>query len=222
MVFEVFEDREYDTRGFAMRRGHRSRLLPAQVGRNKFKISTSSGRDIARCGMCRPGRHHGAGGAKAYKKVNPDARAQWQRVLGEARHAELAGSGALEPESDQLARHQLSARRPSYEAWRQFASRPSASPLPAPALGDFIQCPGPAGPARKASDGPDSADERCQVAGPSEIPLLRKCGCGTGRCGGLDRRRQRRRQERICLMATPLASPPSPKSSKSESEWQLL
>eukprot|EP00448_Togula_jolla_P004513 CAMPEP_0170620810 /NCGR_PEP_ID=MMETSP0224-20130122/28262_1 /TAXON_ID=285029 /ORGANISM="Togula jolla, Strain CCCM 725" /LENGTH=198 /DNA_ID=CAMNT_0010947019 /DNA_START=70 /DNA_END=667 /DNA_ORIENTATION=+ len=103
MVFEVFEDREYDTRGFAMRRGHRSRLLPAQVGRNKFKISTSSGRDIARCGMCRPGRHHGAGGAKAYKKVNPDARAQWQRVLGEARHAELAGSGALEPESDQLA-----------------------------------------------------------------------------------------------------------------------
>eukprot|EP00746_Dinoflagellata_sp_MGD_P160587 gnl/MRDRNA2_/MRDRNA2_87425_c0_seq1.p1 gnl/MRDRNA2_/MRDRNA2_87425_c0~~gnl/MRDRNA2_/MRDRNA2_87425_c0_seq1.p1 ORF type:complete len:173 (-),score=21.64 gnl/MRDRNA2_/MRDRNA2_87425_c0_seq1:175-693(-) len=46
---------------------------------------------IARCGMCKPGRYHRAGGAKALKKVSGrnGTRSEWMVVLNDARTAGL-------------------------------------------------------------------------------------------------------------------------------------
>lgn len=89
-----------DRRGFAMRRGHRDRVVhsekatgrPGEVlpGRSSFKRRAGGHRDVVRCSMCKPGRHHGAGGAKSLKKVKGSkARAAWLDVMAEVRRAEL-------------------------------------------------------------------------------------------------------------------------------------
>lgn len=88
---EDWEVREM--RGYAMRRGHRRRLLkPTFVGRNAFKRKAGGQRDVLRCSMCKPGRYHGPGGAKALKKLSSSnsrgQRALWSEVLHEARNSE--------------------------------------------------------------------------------------------------------------------------------------
>lgn len=114
---EEWEVREL--RGFAMRRGRKGRILrmarakaarqlrgapprqPGQEssilvmpGRNLFSRRAGNNHHVARCGMCHPGRHHGAGGKKASKKCSSalgDARERWLDVVHEARDAEKAG-----------------------------------------------------------------------------------------------------------------------------------
>merc|ERR1712008_512004 len=72
-----------DTRGFAMRRGHRGRVVhhcraePALPGRCSFKRRAGGHRDVYRCGMCKPGRHHGPGGAKSLKNASSSACVEW-------------------------------------------------------------------------------------------------------------------------------------------------
>eukprot|EP00930_Biecheleria_cincta_P008293 TRINITY_DN109708_c0_g1_i1.p1 TRINITY_DN109708_c0_g1~~TRINITY_DN109708_c0_g1_i1.p1 ORF type:complete len:272 (+),score=35.97 TRINITY_DN109708_c0_g1_i1:59-817(+) len=82
-------------RGFAMRRGHRGRVVhsseghspEAMPGRSSFKRRAGGHRDVLRCSMCKPGRHHGAGGAKALKKVKgSQTRQRWLTLLDELHH----------------------------------------------------------------------------------------------------------------------------------------
>merc|ERR1719313_2848447 len=46
---------------------------------------------VARCGMCKPGRYHRAGGAKAFKKISSrnGSRSAWMLILNDARTARL-------------------------------------------------------------------------------------------------------------------------------------
>lgn len=107
-----------ETRGFAMRRGHKGKILrmararaakqlrgvaAAQLslessmavmpGRNLFSRRAGNFHHVERCGWCHPGRHHGAGGKKSSKKsTNGDARLKWLEVVREARDAEKAAA----------------------------------------------------------------------------------------------------------------------------------
>lgn len=91
---EEWEMRE--TRGFVMRKGYCKRLerrrrpdAPKETcGRNSFSRRAGGHRDVLRCGMCKPGRHHGDGGAKALKKVRGGERTAWLAVVDEARLGE--------------------------------------------------------------------------------------------------------------------------------------
>lgn len=84
-------------RGFAMRRGHRERVVhsmeghsqEALPGRSSFKRRAGGHRDVLRCSMCKPGRHHGPGGAKALKKVKgSQTRHRWLTLLDELHHVD--------------------------------------------------------------------------------------------------------------------------------------
>jgi len=89
---ELLEEDFAKSRGFAMRRGHRGRVVhsseghsqEALPGRSSFKRRAGGHRDVLRCSMCKPGRHHGAGGAKALKKVKgSQSRQRWLTLLDE-------------------------------------------------------------------------------------------------------------------------------------------
>jgi len=95
-----------DLRGFSMQRGHRSRVVHKKArkqnsseeilpGRTSFKRKAGGTRCPRRCGMCRPGRYHRAGGAKASKKVSCAIRGTlqrlaWQDAVQEARQSQRA------------------------------------------------------------------------------------------------------------------------------------
>lgn len=104
---EALQDWELkDLRGFSMQRGHRSRVVHKKgrkqnsseevlPGRTSFKRKAGGTRCPARCGMCRPGRYHRAGGAKASKKVGCAVRGvlhrlAWLDVVQEARLSQRA------------------------------------------------------------------------------------------------------------------------------------
>merc|ERR1711988_960805 len=90
-----------DTRGFAMRGGHRNRVVhsqpkhdraePVLPGRSSFKRRAGGHRDVVRCGMCKPGRYQRAGGAKSLKKANrgSQARQSWLDLLEEVRRTDF-------------------------------------------------------------------------------------------------------------------------------------
>lgn len=64
-------------------------------GRTSFKRKAGGNRCPARCGMCRPGRYHRAGGAKASKKVSGAIRGggqrdAWRETVREARQMQRA------------------------------------------------------------------------------------------------------------------------------------
>merc|ERR1719195_258075 len=80
-----------------MRRGHCGRVVhrctaeSALPGRCSFKRRAGGHRDVYRCSMCKPGRHHGPGGAKSLKNVRgSQLRGRWLDVKAEARQAEHA------------------------------------------------------------------------------------------------------------------------------------
>lgn len=92
--FQDWEVRE--TRGFVMKHGHNKRLarrwdnlpLSMQRGRNCYSRSINDGRDVVRCGMCKPGRYRRAGGAKGLKKVggrDSRQRDDWQHMQRDLR-----------------------------------------------------------------------------------------------------------------------------------------
>jgi len=95
------EDDFIDTRGFAMRAGHRDRVVHSQAkhvraepvlpGRSSFKRRAGGYRDVVRCGMCKPGRYKRAGGAKSLKKASPGshARQSWLDLLEEVRRTDF-------------------------------------------------------------------------------------------------------------------------------------
>jgi len=124
-----------DTRGFAMRRGNRGRVVHRKKrgeaefelpGRSSFKRRANGHRDVYRCSMCKPGRHHGAGGAKSLKKVQgSQARNRWLDVLGEARDAEHSA----EPDEVLLGPRATSSPRKPLAAQD---SPPVPVPLPVP------------------------------------------------------------------------------------------
>lgn len=105
-AMEPFQEWEVkDLRGFSMQHGHRSRIVHKKSrhkdnqellpGRTSFKRKAGGNRCPARCGMCRPGRYHRAGGAKASKKTrNPvrgfHQRSAWLDIVQEARNVRRA------------------------------------------------------------------------------------------------------------------------------------
>merc|ERR1712118_228512 len=90
---EGSEDSEGSATGF----GRKSSDVPGCCGCSPNGAKRCFGQNyfhVARCGMCKPGRHHGAGGAKALKKVSGShgraAKAEWIATLNEARLATRA------------------------------------------------------------------------------------------------------------------------------------
>eukprot|EP00811_Abedinium_folium_P016094 NODE_25037_length_601_cov_18.569620.p1 GENE.NODE_25037_length_601_cov_18.569620~~NODE_25037_length_601_cov_18.569620.p1 ORF type:complete len:118 (-),score=19.13 NODE_25037_length_601_cov_18.569620:172-525(-) len=95
-----------DVRGYAMRHGHCARLsCLGSCGRANFARRAGGHRDVLRCSNCKPGRHHGDGGAKATKKVRgSSSRGPWLQLCEEVRNAEKAfGRGIFDDELFSLA-----------------------------------------------------------------------------------------------------------------------
>merc|ERR1712124_178873 len=102
-----------------MRKGYSKRLerrrrpdAPKETcGRNSFSRRAGGHRDVLRCSMCKPGRHHRDGGAKALKKVRGGERMAWLTVLDEARLGEqgrwMDETPKVFQSSKSLARHHL-------------------------------------------------------------------------------------------------------------------
>jgi len=146
-----------DRRGFAMRRGHRDRVVhsvkatgrPGEVlpGRSSFKRRAGGHRDVVRCSMCKPGRHRGAGGAKSLKKVKGSkARTAWLDVMAEVRQAELHDIALL----------------PKMATWETQQSEPAVMPsLDLEKIAEAI----PAVPVPPLSWGLPMTAPKCQCAG---------------------------------------------------------
>eukprot|EP00929_Paragymnodinium_shiwhaense_P033962 TRINITY_DN18542_c0_g1_i1.p1 TRINITY_DN18542_c0_g1~~TRINITY_DN18542_c0_g1_i1.p1 ORF type:complete len:243 (-),score=47.08 TRINITY_DN18542_c0_g1_i1:250-912(-) len=94
----------HETRGYAMRHGHhkalsrrRNATAPSeQRGRNCFSRSIGCDRDVARCGMCKPGRRQGAGGAKSLKRLGKNGsdasqKQKWLQLKADIRAIMLKG-----------------------------------------------------------------------------------------------------------------------------------
>merc|ERR1712032_952138 len=74
----------------ALMRKRNPKAPQACRGRNSFSRTVRGGCNRARCGLCKPGRHHRAGGAKAEKKACPGSSqgCKWRAIKEEARNAE--------------------------------------------------------------------------------------------------------------------------------------
>lgn len=137
-------------RGFAMKHGHNKCLLrrrnanaPCEArGRNCFSRSIGDGRDVKRCSMCKPGRHHRDGGKKALKKVqgyNGYCRDAWLEIRHDARAAEkgLAPELLVDLHSAPVQRRRVKAsaeiaeRAPDYLPLEGADVPPPPPPVPA-------------------------------------------------------------------------------------------
>lgn len=80
-------------------------------------VAVSSGAQVVietcRCGMCKPGRHHGPGGAKSLKNVRgSQLRGRWLDVKAEARQAEHAAKVKYDVMPSRLSPNLSSRRTP--------------------------------------------------------------------------------------------------------------
>mmetsp|Transcript_56900 Transcript_56900/g.104546 ORF Transcript_56900/g.104546 Transcript_56900/m.104546 type:complete len:203 (-) Transcript_56900:21-629(-) len=136
-----------ETRGFVMRGGYCKKLqcrrnpdAPKECrGRNSFSRRAGGHRDVTRCSMCKPGRHHGPGGAKSLKKVGRGhgSRSLWKLVYQEARSSESLPAGEQRPQQF---------KRDPTAAITLSSGKPRESARPEICLSDFCKAPPPPQP----------------------------------------------------------------------------
>mmetsp|Transcript_23290 Transcript_23290/g.42478 ORF Transcript_23290/g.42478 Transcript_23290/m.42478 type:complete len:228 (+) Transcript_23290:84-767(+) len=136
-----------ETRGFVMRGGYCKKLqcrrnpdAPKECrGRNSFSRRAGGHRDVTRCSMCKPGRHHGPGGAKSLKKVGRGhgSRSLWKLVYQEARSSESLPAGEQRPQQF---------KRDPTAAITLSSGKPRESARPEICLSDFWNVPPPPQP----------------------------------------------------------------------------
>lgn len=225
---EEWELREL--RGFSMRQGRRGRIMrrarpapeillwhldrasrsgelyePSALllpGRSKFGRQAGNYRHQPRCSMCRPGRHRGAGGKKARKKVGNShcrvPRARWLSVVREARSWQGEAASAVEA-------YALEADDVAYGyALKAFWQTEAASALEAPA--PIEQRPPAASNPRPTSTAP--APSEPQPAAPPPPPAV-------ARRQRASRAKASRRAAARCLCCRPADGSPSASSSGS-------
>lgn len=224
---EEWELREL--RGFSMRRGRRGRITrrtrPASEiplwhldrasrsdelyepsalllpGRSKFGHQAGNYRHQPRCSMCRPGRHRGAGGKKARKKVGNShcrvPRARWRSVVREARSWQGEAASALEACLQEDAACALEG------SWQEEAASAPEAPTPA------ARRPPAAGSPRPTSTAPAPSQPQPAASPPPPPPLA------AARRQRASRAKASRRAAARCLCCRPADGSPSASSSGS-------
>jgi len=154
-------DNFIDTRGFAMRRGHGGRVVhhcsaqSALPGRCSFKWRAGGHRDVYRCPLCKPGRHHGPGGAKSLKNVRgSQVRMKWLDVHAEVRQAEHAAKEVYDVMPSKPSPNLTGQTKPPSSQETAAAMRVPEQPSPVPML------PGPLSISLRRCQCPDCPQRR--------------------------------------------------------------